>query len=119
MPVLNLTETIETAESKGEKAATKPGRLNRDDIREELDVILAACELFNRMEPDQVMMSCAGYIARLTTLYVQIGRVEHIRTELKSVRTQEVSYTMEMVRDQYKIASRLIAVRAMDQELMR
>lgn len=119
MPVLTLNDTPEGAEERGKARASGSPRLNRDALREELDVILAKCVLAPQMEPDQAMILMSGLLARLVQLHIEIARVEHVQRDLKSVRTQEVDYAMDLVRDQYRIASRLISVRALDVELLR
>lgn len=117
MPVLKLAPSVAGAEAEGEKAAMSGKRLERDVLREEIDVMLAQCILAPDMEPDQAMIMMSGLLARLVQMHIDIQRVEHIQRDLKSVRTQEVDYAMDLVREQWKIASRLIAVRQMDLDL--
>lgn len=119
MPVLTLAPSVEGAEEQGVKAAVGGNRLSRDALRAEIDIILAKCVLAPDMEPDQAMIMMSGLLARLVQMHIDIQRVEHVQRDLKSVRTQEVDYAMDLVRDQYKISSRLIAVRQMDLDLSR
>jgi hypothetical protein len=120
MPVLRLQETLDSAQERGVAEASRPvGHLDKASVQAELDEMMYVLNQNGTMEPDQAMLMCSGFLARLTELYVQIQRVEHMRRDLKSVRTQEVASILETVRDIYKIHSRLITVRALDQDLTR
>lgn len=120
MAVLRLAETIEGAEEVGRRmASTSKTRLVKEDIQDQIDKILKVAQGISALQPDEAMLICSSNLAYLTEIYIQILRVEHIQRDLKQVRTQEVVMTMELLRDSYKIASRLITVRGMDVELSR
>ena len=119
MPVLTLAPSIEGAIAKGTEAAVGNYHLDRDALRDEIDDIIQKCIEAPNMEPDEAMIMMSSLLARLVQMHIDIQRVEHIQRELRSVRTQEVDKLMELVRDQYRISSRLIAVRQMDVELSR
>jgi hypothetical protein len=119
MPVLTLAPSLEGAIAKGTETAMGDYTLSRDALRAEIDLMVGQCIEAPNMEPDEAMILMSGLLARLVQMHIDIQRVEHVQRELKSVRTQEVDKLMELVRDQYKISSRLIAVRQMDLDLSR
>jgi hypothetical protein len=119
MTVLTLVDTPESAEVRGMRAVDMSERLNKHEIQAELNDVLKFATGAHLLEPDQAMMLASSQIARMTELHILIIRVEHVQRELKSVRTQEVDYIMEMLRDVWKTASRMITVRGLDQALTR
>lgn len=120
MAVLRLAETIEGAEEAGRRmASTSRVRLDKEEIQGQIDKILKVAQGIAQLQPDEAMSICSANLAYLTEIYIQILRVEHVQRDLKQVRTQEVVMTMELLRDSYKIASRLITVRGLDQDLTR
>lgn len=119
MTVLTLVDTPETAEARGMRTVEMSERLNKAELQAELDRVLKFATGAHLLEPDNAMMLASSLIARMTELHIHIIRVEHIQRELKSVRTQEVDYVMDMLRDVWKTASRMITVRGLDQQLTR
>lgn len=85
-----------------------------DSVREEVDDAFADMKTFVNREPDEIMRMAGGHSARLSELRVRIMRLEDIRREWKAVRTREIEPTLEELKNQYNIASRLFAVRQLD-----
>lgn len=119
MPVLKLAPSVAGAEAEGEAASVPGNRLSRDKLREEIDVMLAQCIIAPNMEPDQAMIMMSGLLARGVQMRIDVSRIEHAQRELKSLRTTEIDPLLELIRDQWKISSRLITVRQMDVDLSR
>lgn len=89
-----------------------------DGVRREIDDVLADMREFYRAEPDQVMAAVSAHSARLTEIVVQIGRIEVVMREWRPVR-EEADKVLAELKSQFNIASRLIAVRQMDFDLIR
>lgn len=87
-------------------------------IRSEIDDVLADMRNFHRAEPDQVMQAVSAHGARLLEIAIHIGRVEVVHREWKPVR-EEADRVLGELKAQFQVASRLIAVRGLDQEFMR
>lgn len=85
-----------------------------DDVRAEVDDAYADMKTFHNLNPDEVMRMAGGHSARLSEVRVLIMRVEDFAREWKSVRTREVEPTIEELKNQYLIASRLHSVRELD-----
>lgn len=85
-----------------------------DDVRVEVDDAFSDMRQFHQMEPDEVMRICSGHSARMSELRVQIQRIEDVHRQWKPVRTREVEPTLEELKQQYLIASRLQSVRELD-----
>lgn len=91
----------------------------REQVQAEIDVMLAAVRDFWQLPPDQVMLSCAAYCARVTELEVQLHRIEAVDRTYKQVRTMQIHPLLEELDRQFKIASRLVEVRRQDLETSR
>lgn len=85
-----------------------------DSVRAEVDDAFADMKTFHNLEPDEVMRMCGGHSARLSEIRVQIQRIEVIHRQWKPIRTNEVEPTIEELKNQYLIASRLHSVRELD-----
>lgn len=92
---------------------------SREQIEAELDLIAASIRTFHRIQPDQVMIYCAGYTARLTELQVLLHRVESTNRQYTRVRTQQVERYIGELERQWKTASRLVEVMRQDLEMSR
>jgi hypothetical protein len=87
-------------------------------VRTEIDDVLADMKAFHRAEPDMVMAAVSAHGARLVEIIVQCQRVEVLRREWKPVR-EEADKVLAELKSQFSIASRLIAVRQMDVDMLR
>lgn len=83
-------------------------------IRGEIDDAFADMKTFHNLEPDVVMRMAGGHSARLSEIRVRIMRVEDWAREWRDVRTREIEPTIEELRNQREIASRLHSVRELD-----
>lgn len=95
-----------------------PGLGSIVTVRSEIDDVLADMGNFHRSEPDVVMAAVSAHGARLTEIIVRIQRIEVIRREWKPIR-EEAERTLGELKSQFQVASRLIAVRQMDWEMVR
>lgn len=87
-------------------------------VRSEIDDVLADMKAFHRAEPDMVMAAVSAHSARLVEIIVQIQRIEVVRREWKPVR-EETDKVLAELKSQFQIASRLIAIRQMDFDMVR
>lgn len=78
----------------------------------ELDEIYSEIAGFPGMEPDQVLLSCSGWLARLVGIRADLQRSGSHRAN--ALRTKEIDPLMEGLDMQFKIHSRLISVRELD-----
>jgi hypothetical protein len=85
-------------------------------VRKEIDDALADMRVFHRAEPDQVMGAVSAHSARLVEIIVQIQRIEVVRREWKPVR-EEAERVLNELKNQFSIASRVIAMRQQDWEM--
>lgn len=90
-----------------------------DSVHGELDEIFSVMKRFSVMEPDEVMLRCSGYSARLSEMRMLIQRIEDVHRHWKGVRTRELDPTMEELKFQFNVASRLLTSRAFDYEVTR
>lgn len=95
-----------------------PGLGTIISVRKEIDDVLADMQDFHRAEPDMVMAAVSAHGARLTEIIVRIQRIEVVRREWKPVREEAEKVSSEL-KSQFMIASRLIAVRQMDYDMLR
>jgi hypothetical protein len=95
-----------------------PGLGSILSVRKEIDDVLADMQDFHRAEPDMVMAAVSAHGARLTEIIVRIQRIEVVRREWKPVREEAEKVSGEL-KSQFSIASRLIAIRQMDFDLLR
>ena len=87
-------------------------------VRTEIDDVLADMKAFHRAEPDQVMAAVSAHSARLVEIIVQCQRIEVVRREWKPMR-EEADKVLAELKSQFQIASRLIAIRQMDFDMVR
>lgn len=99
----------------------RPGMANlygglgtREQIQDELDEIAAHIRSFFVKQPDEVMVECSAYTARLTEISVLLHRVEGLDRQYRQVRTMQVQRYLDELDRQYKTASRLLEVQKMD-----
>lgn len=92
--------------------------VSRQQVEDEIDLMLRAVRGFWDMEPDQVMRMCAAMSARCTELCVHLHRLEG-RREWKQIRTLQVERLLNELDRQFKIASRMLEVRRQDLETSR
>lgn len=90
-----------------------------DSVHGELDEMFGVMKRFSRMEPDEVMLHCSAYSARLSEIRMIIHRIEDVHRHWKAVRTREVDPTIEELKFQFNVASRLLSSRAFDYEVTR
>lgn len=83
----------------------------------ELDQYYAAALDYEEMEPDQVMAHLSGVLGRLTGMRADLQR--RGTSKATQIRTKEVDPLIEMCDRQFKIHSRLQAVRQMDFDITR
>lgn len=116
--------TTRLAEPKGQLAAsvtraaqvTVRGLGTVEDVRAEIDDVLADMRDFHRAEPDTVMQAVSAHSARLIELIIHIQRVEIVRREWKPVR-EECDRVLAELKSQFQVASRLLAMRSADWEM--
>jgi hypothetical protein len=85
-------------------------------VRTEIDDVLSDMKVFHKAEPDQVMGAVSAHSARLVEIVVQIQRIEPIRREWKPVR-EEAERVLSELKNQFAVASRVLAMRAQDWEM--
>lgn len=95
-------------------SASRQALGSRQEVENEIDVMLIAVRQFWRLEPDMVMKQVAAYSARCTELYVHLQRIEGKDRTFKQVRTMQVNPLLEELDRQFKLASRLVEVRRQD-----
>jgi len=95
-----------------------PGLGSIISVRKEIDDVLADMQDFHRAEPDMVMSAVSAHGARLTEIIVRIQRIEVVRREWKPVR-EEADKVLGELKSQFQIASRQIAIRQMDWDMVR
>lgn len=78
----------------------------------ELDDIYALLPQFPTYEPDQVLLLISGWLARMTGIRADLQRSG--TTRANTLRTKEVDPLIEALDQQFKIHSRLIAMRELD-----
>lgn len=78
----------------------------------ELDDIYELLPKFPTYEPDQVLLLISGWLARLTGIRAELQRSE--TTRANKLRTKEVDPLIDALDQQFKIHSRLIAMRELD-----
>ena len=128
MPTLKLESSGANSQSTGDSAPLPmtelrnnvevPGLGSITSVRKEIDDVLADMADFHRAEPDMVMAAVSAHGARLTEIIVRIQRIEVVRREWKPVREEAEKVAGEL-KSQFQIASRLIAIRQMDWEMVR
>lgn len=91
-----------------------PGVGSIDSVRAEVDDAFADMKTFHNLEPDEVMRMAGGHSARLSEIRVQIQRIEVVARQWKAVREREVEPTIDELKNQFMIASRLHSVRELD-----
>ena len=89
------------------------------ELEEEIDAMLSDLIGADMELPDEVIRMCAGYMARLTELHVQIVRIEGGNRGYKWIRTQQIDKVENLIEFLYKSASRLVEIRRQDTELSR
>jgi len=87
-------------------------------VHQEVDDVLADMKEFYRAEPDQVMAAVSAHMARLVEMSIRIGRIQITNRQWKPV-GDEVDKMISALREQFQVASRLITVRQLDQDLTR
>ncbi|MEO6157939.1 MAG: hypothetical protein ABIQ39_09950 [Ilumatobacteraceae bacterium] len=92
--------------------------VSKQNVEDEVDLMLRAVRGFWQMEPDQVMRMSSAMSARCTELEVHLHRLEGKR-EWKQVRTMQVDRLLMELDRQFKVASRLLEVRRQDIETSR
>lgn len=85
-----------------------------DDVRVEMDHAITDARQYYQWEPDEVMRSVSGHLARLVEISQEIRRIEGSARQWKPVRTNEIDPLMKDLWDQFQIHSRLQSVREMD-----
>jgi hypothetical protein len=85
-----------------------------DSVRQEIDDAFADMKTCINIEPDEAMRLCGGQSARLSELRVRIQRIEDFHRQWKAIRTREIEPALDELRNQFVIASRLLASREFD-----
>lgn len=88
------------------------------DVRKEIDDVMADMRNFHQAEPDMVMEAVSAHGTRLLEIAIQIGRIEVVHREWKPVR-EEADRVLGELKFAFQVASRLVAIRGLDQEFMR
>lgn len=87
-----------------------------NSVRAEIADVLADLKMFAQAEPDEVMSAVSAHGARLVEIKILASREEVQHRQWKTVR-QEVEEVIAELRFQFQVASRLISVRQLDQQL--
>ncbi len=85
-----------------------------DTVRQEINDAYEDMKTFHNLEPDQVMRMSAGHSARLSELRTRCERIEDYKREWKNIRTRELEPTIDELKYQFSVASRLHSVRELD-----
>lgn len=123
---------MESAEANGALAGPKPaqgalaarpqvaitGLGTVAQIRQEIDDVLADMRNFHQAEPDMVMEAVSAHGTRLLEIIIHIGRVEVMHREWKPIR-EEADRVLGELKFAFQVASRIVAIRGLDQEFMR
>lgn len=86
-------------------------------IREELDSYLVALKQLNTMPPDEVFVTISGITARLAEIRVNLVRTDARR--MTALRTKEVDPILEECDRQFRLHSRIQAVRQLEMDQTR
>lgn len=92
--------------------------LNANDIsgwRDELDHYYLQMQQFEQCEPDEIFMALAGFSARVSEIRTRLVRMQTRISQ--AFRTQEVDPFINECDRQFKLWSRVQAVREMDFKL--
>jgi hypothetical protein len=92
--------------------------LNAQDIsgwRDEIDHYYLSMQQFEQCETDEIFMSLAGFSARASEVRTRLQRMQ--TRAATAFRTQEIDPFLEEVDRQFKLWSRVQAVREMDFKL--
>lgn len=81
-------------------------------IRGELDAYFRSMQRFGDLEPDQILMVLSSYSARIGELRLQLIRRDTRRSN--ALRCKEIDPFIEECDRQFKIWSRIVAIREMD-----
>jgi uncharacterized small protein (DUF1192 family) len=84
-------------------------------VRAELDQYHAEILNYAQMEPDQVMISVSGISARLTGIRAEISRTG--TQWANRLRTSEIDPLLAQLDFQFRVHSRLLSVRELDQRM--
>jgi hypothetical protein len=95
-------------------SASRQALGSRQEVENEIDVMLTAVRQFWRLEPDMVMKQVAAYSARCTELFVHLQRIEGKDRTFKQVRTMQINPLLEELDRQFRLASRMVEVRRQD-----
>jgi hypothetical protein len=85
-------------------------------IQEELDAMMKALKGMVTEQPDVIIASCMGLMARCTEIKVNLIRLEPQRWA-KYLRISQLQPIMELIEFTYKGASRLVEIARLDVEL--
>lgn len=91
-----------------------PGLGSINEVRAEVDSIIAAMHEFSLSEPDEVASSASAHLARLLELKVRVSRIEGRYPTWKSMISKELNPTIDIMSKQWDIASRRQSIREHD-----
>jgi hypothetical protein len=95
-----------------EEPQARPSRYVFDNIRQELDGYYAGMRQYPQLEPDMVLLDLSGVAARLTEIRAFLVRDNS--QQANALRTKEVDPLLAQVDVQFKIHSRVQAIREFD-----
>lgn len=112
---MDLTVTASTPEHLQDSPDNE--RAFRASLLAELDQYYAECKDYKDQEPDQVLIHISGVLARLTE--VRAGLMRRNKGWAEQLRLKEVDPLLDSVDKQFRIHSRLQAIRQMDFDITR
>ena len=80
--------------------------------RQEIDEYVEQIQTFHMVEPDQVLLAVSAIAARLVAIRVELQRSGSQRAN--KLRTSEIDPILDHLDQQFRIHSRLLAVRDLD-----
>lgn len=83
-----------------------------NSVMAELDGYYAELQNYETMEPDEVMLSVSGLLARLTAIRAECIRSQSLRAN--KLRTNEIEPLISALDQQFRIHSRLVSMRELD-----
>ena len=102
-----------------EPAPTRTRVAEGKTFEEEIESMLLGVKDIHLEQPDVVIQTCMGYMARCTEMKVICLTHEGRDRQLKIFRTQMLQPTMELLEFLFKGSSRLVEVARIESELSR
>ena len=86
-----------------------------NSVMAELDGYYAELQKYETMEPDEVLLSVSGLLARLTAIRAECIRSQSQRAN--KLRTNEIEPLISALDQQFKIHSRIQTIRELDYKI--